>query len=50
MAAVTIYLASAATGLGAILLPLLSWPAALLVFLQCICVVTIIAILESRDV
>lgn len=50
MAAITIYLATAATGLGAVLLPLLSWPAALLVFAQCLCVVAIIAILESRDV
>lgn len=50
MAALTIFLATAATGLGAILLPLLAWPAALLIFVQCICVVAIIAILESRDV
>jgi UDP-GlcNAc:undecaprenyl-phosphate GlcNAc-1-phosphate transferase len=50
MAAITIYLATAATGLGAILLPLLSWPGALLILFQCVCVVTIIAILESRDV
>lgn len=50
MAAITIYLATAATGLGAILLPRLHWPAALLIFVQCVCVVAIIAILESRDV
>jgi len=50
MAVLTIYLATAATGLGAVLLPLLSWPAAMLIFVQCICVVAIIAILESRDV
>jgi len=50
MAVLTIYLAVAATGLPAILLPRLHWPAAALIFVQCICVVAIIAILESRDV
>jgi|CXWL01.1.fsa_nt_gi UDP-GlcNAc:undecaprenyl-phosphate GlcNAc-1-phosphate transferase len=43
----TIYLATAATGLPAIILPHLDWPAALLILLQCLCVVAIIAILES---
>jgi UDP-GlcNAc:undecaprenyl-phosphate/decaprenyl-phosphate GlcNAc-1-phosphate transferase len=47
-AVLTIYLATAATALPAILLPVLSWPAAVLVVGQCICVVAIIAILESR--
>lgn len=50
MALATICLATMATGLPAILLPSCSWPAAILIFAQCICVVTIIAILESRDV
>ena len=43
----TIYLATAATGLPAIILPDLRWPAAALVLLQCLCVVMIIAILEA---
>lgn len=43
----TIYLATAATGLPAILLPHLDWAAAVLILLQCLCVVTMIAILES---
>lgn len=42
----TIYLATAATGLPAILLPRLDWPGAILLVAQCLCVVTIIAILE----
>lgn len=45
--ALTIYLATAATGLPAIILPHLDWPAAILILLQCLCVVAIIAILES---
>jgi UDP-GlcNAc:undecaprenyl-phosphate GlcNAc-1-phosphate transferase len=45
----TIYLAVTATALPAILIPLLNWTGALLVFCQCICVVGIIAILESRN-
>ncbi|MBI4582262.1 MAG: undecaprenyl/decaprenyl-phosphate alpha-N-acetylglucosaminyl 1-phosphate transferase [Planctomycetes bacterium] len=49
-AVLTIYLATMATALPAVLLPLLSWPAALVIFSQCVCVVIIIAILESRDV
>jgi UDP-GlcNAc:undecaprenyl-phosphate GlcNAc-1-phosphate transferase len=42
----TIYLATAATGLPAILLPHLDWPGAILLVAQCLCVLTIIAILE----
>lgn len=45
----TIYLATAATGLPAIILPHLDWPAAILILLQCLCVVAIIAILESTQ-
>lgn len=48
-AVLTIYLATAATALPALLLPQLRWPGALLVLGQCICVVILIAILESRD-
>ncbi len=46
-AVLTIYLATAATSLGAIMLPRSSWPLAGLVFGQCLCVVLIIAILEQ---
>ncbi len=46
-AVLTIYLATAATSLGAILLPKSSWPMASLVLAQCLCVVLIIAILEQ---
>ena len=42
----TIYLATAATGLPAILLPRLDWPGAILLLVQCLCVVTMIAVLE----
>jgi UDP-GlcNAc:undecaprenyl-phosphate GlcNAc-1-phosphate transferase len=49
-AVLTIYLATTATSLSAILIPRLDWQWALLVFGQCIAVVAIIAILESRDV
>lgn len=48
MAVLTIYLATLATGLPAMLLPQLGWAGAVLVLGQCVCVVTIIAILESR--
>lgn len=47
-AVLTIYLATAATSLSAILLPRADWTTAALVFAQTICVVLIIAILESR--
>ena len=49
VAVATIYLATLATALPAVLLPRLSWPAALVILGQCICVVIIIAILEARD-
>ncbi len=45
-AVLTIYLATAATGLPAIVLPRVSWPYAVLLLGQCLCVVAIIAILE----
>lgn len=47
-AVLTIYLATAATSLSAILLPRADWTTAGLVFAQTICVVLIIAILESK--
>jgi UDP-GlcNAc:undecaprenyl-phosphate/decaprenyl-phosphate GlcNAc-1-phosphate transferase len=43
----TIYLATATTGLSALLLPWVGWTAAVLLFVQCICVLSIVAILES---
>ncbi len=48
-AVLTIYLATAATALPAIILPKLDWGSALLVLLQCCCVVVMIALLESAD-
>ncbi len=45
-AVLTIYLATAATGLPAIVLPTVDWLGATLLLIQCLCVVTIIAILE----
>jgi UDP-GlcNAc:undecaprenyl-phosphate/decaprenyl-phosphate GlcNAc-1-phosphate transferase len=48
-AVLTIYLATLATALPAILLPLHGWPVAILIFTQCLCVVAIIAILEACD-
>jgi len=45
-AVLTIYLATAATGLPAIILPLVDWLGAVLLLLQCLCVVTLIALLE----
>ncbi len=45
----TIYLATAATGLPAILLPTVDWPIAILLLLQCLAVVTMIAILEHTS-
>ena len=47
-AVLTIYLATTATSLTAILLPLVGWAGAALVLGQCVCVIAIIAILESR--
>lgn len=46
-AVLTIYLATAATGLPAIILPELNWVGAALLLLQCACVVTMLAMLES---
>ena len=46
-AVLTIYLATAATGLPAIVLPELNWVGAALLLLQCACVVVMIALLES---
>ncbi len=45
-AVLTIYLATAATALPAVLLPRVDWPTALLLLLQCLAVVWMIAILE----
>ncbi len=45
-AVLTIYLATAATGLPAIVLPRVGWMSASLLLLQCLCVVIMIAILE----
>lgn len=50
-AVLTIYLATAATSLPAVVLPTVaSWSGAILIFTQTLCVIAIIAILESRDV
>lgn len=45
-AVLAIYLATAATGLPAIILPTVDWPIAVLLLLQCLAVVALIAILE----
>ncbi len=45
-AVLTIYLATAATALPAIILPRLGWAEAALILVQCVCVVVMIAILE----
>ena len=45
-AVLTIYLATAATGLPAIVLPHVGWGLAMLLLTQCLCVVLMIAILE----
>jgi len=47
IAVLTIYLATLATSLPAVLLPLHGWVAALLIVAQCLAVVAIIAVLES---
>ena len=47
-AVLTIYLATAATALPAIHLPQLDWTGAAITLLQCLCVVTMIAILEHQ--
>lgn len=43
----TIYLATATTGLSALLLPWVGWAAAVVLVIQCICVLCVVAILES---
>lgn len=48
-AVLTIYLATAATGLSAIVLPRVEWWMAVLLLAQCVCVVAIIAILEASS-
>jgi len=48
-AVLTIYLATAATALPALLLPHLNWAGAAVVVGQCACVVVLIAVLESRN-
>jgi len=48
-AVLTIYLATAATGLPAIILPAVDWPIAVLLLLQCLAVVAMIAILEHTN-
>ncbi len=45
-AVLTIYLATAATGLPAIVLPRVGWSYAWLLLAQCLCVVTMVAVLE----
>ena len=49
LAVLTVYLATLATSLPAILLPLHGWPVAMLILAQCLAVVAIIAILELND-
>ncbi len=49
-AVLTIYLATAATGLPAIALPRVDPPIAVLLLMQCFCVVMIIAILEHTEI
>ena len=43
----TIYLATATTSLSALLLPWVGWAAAALLFIQCVCVLCVVAILEG---
>lgn len=45
-AVLTIYLATAATGLSAVVLPRVSWSGAVLLLTQCLCVLVMVAILE----
>lgn len=49
-AVLTIYLATAATGLSAVVVPRVPWPSAVLLLVQCACVVLIIAILEHTTI
>ncbi len=46
-AVLTIYLATAATGIPAVVLARIDWVGALLLLIQCLCVVTMIAVLEK---
>ena len=46
-AVLTIYLATAATGLPAIVVPRVDWPFGILLMFQCVCVLVMIAILEQ---
>ena len=48
-AVLTIYLATAATGLPAIILPRVGWTGAVLILLQTLCVVALIAVLEHVE-
>jgi UDP-GlcNAc:undecaprenyl-phosphate GlcNAc-1-phosphate transferase len=49
-AVLTIYLATATTAMSALILPHATWPYACVIFVQCVCVVLIIALLEhARD-
>ena len=48
-AVLTIYLATAATGIPAIVLARIDWVGAVLLLIQCLCVVTMIAILENTS-
>ncbi|MBI4716649.1 MAG: undecaprenyl/decaprenyl-phosphate alpha-N-acetylglucosaminyl 1-phosphate transferase [Planctomycetes bacterium] len=48
-AVLTVYLATAATGLPAIALPRVDWPTAVLLLVQCLTVVTMIALLEQTE-
>lgn len=43
----TIYLATATTSISALLLPWVSWAAAIILFVQCLCVLSVVAILEG---
>jgi len=45
-AVVTIYLATAATGFGAIVLPRADWPGALVIVAQTLCILMIVVLLE----
>ncbi len=47
-AVLTIYLATAATGMSALWLPSSDWPRAALVVAQCACIVLIVAVLERQ--
>jgi UDP-GlcNAc:undecaprenyl-phosphate GlcNAc-1-phosphate transferase len=46
-AVLTIYLATAACSLGALLLPIVDWPGAIVIILQCLLVLGLICVLEN---